>query len=57
MNIGQYIFVQITSFLPKRYFERLTLKSNDRTNKWTFTHWNHLMVLMFGQFLGCKSLR
>jgi len=23
MHIGQYVFAQIASFLPKRYFERL----------------------------------
>ena len=30
MNLGQYIFVQITRFLPKRKFERLVEKYNDR---------------------------
>lgn len=57
MNTGQYIFVQITRFLPKRYFERLVQKYPDRTAEWGFSHWNHLLVLMFGQLLGCRSLR
>ena len=49
MNCGKYLFSQITDFLPKRYFERLVMKEcNDRTQ---------MLVLMFGQLDGCKSLR
>ena len=33
MHIGQYIFMQIVSFLPKRFFERFVANSNDRTKK------------------------
>ena len=57
MHYGQYVFAQITKFLPKRYFERLAVKYNDRTRGWSLTHWSHLLVLMFGQLLGCRSLR
>lgn len=57
MHFGQYVFTQITSFLPKRYFERLVAKSTDRTKNWTPSCWNHLLVLMFGQLLGYKGLR
>ena len=57
MNTGQYIFVQITRFLPKRHFERLVQRHPDRTTEWGLSHWNHLLVLMFGQLLGCRSLR
>lgn len=57
MHIGQFIFVQITRFLPKRYFERLVEKYDDRTQGWSLSHWGHLLVLMFGQLLGCKGLR
>lgn len=57
MYSGHYVFAQITKFLPKRYFERLTIKYDDRTRGWSLTHWNHLLVLMFGQQLGCRSLR
>ena len=57
MYSGHYVFAQITKFLPKRYFERLTVKYDDRTRGWSLTHWNHLLVLMFGQLLGCRSLR
>ena len=58
MNLGQYIFVQITRFLPKRKFERFVVeKYNDRTRGWSLSHWSQLLVLMFGQLLGCRSLR
>ena len=57
MHTGHFIFVQITRFLPKRHFERLALKYSDRTNGWGLSHWNHLLVLMCGQLLGCRSLR
>ena len=57
MHFGQYVFTQIASFLPKRYFERLVAKSNDRTKNWTPSPWSQLLVLMFGQLMGCKGLR
>lgn len=57
MHFGKYVFSQIVSFLPQRQFRRIVLKYNDRTQKWTFSHWNHLLTLMFGQLLGCESLR
>lgn len=57
MHVGQYVFTQITEFLPQRQFRRLVEKYNDRTKGWTLSHWNHLLVLMFGQLLGCRSLR
>jgi len=58
MNSGKYIFSQITDFLPKRYFERLVMMiSNDKTQGWNLTHWNQMLVLMFGQLDGCNSLR
>ena len=57
MHVGHYIFVQITRYLPVRFFERLVVKYHDRTQGWSFSHWNQLVVLMFGQFMGCRSLR
>ena len=47
----------MTSFLPKRYFERLVEKNNDRTKSWSLSFWNQLLVLIFGQLDGCNSLR
>ena len=57
MHFGQYVFTQITSFLPKRFFKRLVARSNDRTKSWTPSHWSQLLVLMFGQLTGCHGLR
>ena len=57
MHIGRYVFAQITKFLPQRKFERIVAKHNDRTRDWSMTHWNHMLVLMFGQLMGCGSLR
>lgn len=57
MNSGRYVFSQITDFLPKRKFERLVTTHPDQTYKWSLTYWSHFLVLMFGQLLGCESLR
>ena len=57
MHIGKFVFAQITKFLPQRKFERIVAKYNDRTQDWSMTHWNHMLVLMFGQLIGCGSLR
>ena len=57
MHIGHYVFTQITMFLPQRQFRRIVARYPDRTQGWGFSHWNHLLVLMFGQLMGCRSLR
>lgn len=57
MHIGRYVFSQITEFLPQRQFRRIVAKYDDRTSKWSLSHWSHLLVLMFGQLIGCDSLR
>lgn len=57
MHIGKYVFAQMTQFLPQRQFRRLLAKHEDRTKGWSLSHWSHMLVLMFGQLLGCRSLR
>ena len=57
MYIGAYVFTQITQFLPQRQFRRIVAKYEDRTKGWAMSHWNHLLVLMFGQLTGCATLR
>lgn len=52
MYIGAYVFTQITQFLPQRQFRRIVAKYEDRTKGWAMSHWNHLLVLMFGQLTG-----
>lgn len=57
MHTGIFVFAQIIQFLPQRQFRRILAKYNDRTKGWAMSHWNHLLVLMFGQIMGCGSLR
>ena len=57
MHNGRYVFTQIVLFLPRRRFWRILEKYDDRTLGWSLSHWNHLLVLMFGQIMGCGSLR
>lgn len=56
MHSGQFVFYQITNRF-KRQFNRIVSRHDDRTNDWSFTHWNHLYVLIFAQLSGCASLR
>ncbi len=57
MNNGKYVFSQIVAFLPKRAFDMIVQKYNG--DKWvkTFSCWNQLLVMMFGQLAACDSLR
>ena len=57
MNVGKYVFAQIVAFLPKRYFERLVSGFKDRTTRISPSYWSHMLVIMYGQFTGCHSLR
>ena len=57
MNLGKYVFAQIVQFLPKRYFERLVIKNKDRTARMAPSCWSHMLVIMYGQLIGCHSLR
>lgn len=57
MHKGQFIFTQVCKFLPKRAFDCLVNKYDG--NKWvkSFTCWNHLLVLIYGQLSNRESLR
>lgn len=57
MHKGQLLFSQLVKFLPKRAFDCLVDKYEG--NKWvkTFTCWNQLLVLVFGQLSNRESLR
>jgi hypothetical protein len=57
MHIGTFFFAQIVQILPQRQFRRILAKYSDRTKGWSMSHWNHLLVLMFGHLMGCGSLR
>ena len=57
MNSGKYLFSQLVEFLRKRIFDGIVKKyGGDRYVK-TFTCWNQLLVMMFGQLSSCDSLR
>lgn len=47
----------MTAYLPKRFFERLVEKTEDKTTSWGLSYWSQLLVLIFGQLCGCRSLR
>ena len=53
----KFIFAQLTSFLDRNHFNYLVRKyDGDRYVK-SFTCWNQLMALMFGQLCNHESLR
>ena len=53
----KFIFTQLTSFLDRNHFNYLVRKyDGDRYVK-SFTCWNQLMALMFGQLCNRESLR
>ena len=57
MHKGSLIFTQVCKYLPKRAFDCLVDKYEG--NKWvkSFSCWNHLLVLIFGQLSNRESLR
>ena len=57
MHLGQYVFAQIASFLPKRYFERLVVKFKDWNMGLTPSRWSQLLLFMFGLLMSCLGLR
>jgi len=57
MNQGQYIFSQITEFLPRRVFDRFVDKYNGNKYVRFFSCWNQLLSMLFGQLSGRESLR
>ncbi|MGI6572629.1 MAG: DUF4372 domain-containing protein [Fermentimonas sp.] len=57
MYKDKYIFVQLVEFLDCFKFRRIVNKyQGDRCIK-SFSRWNQLLVMMFGQLAECESLR
>lgn len=52
-----YIFNQLVSFVPKDLFDRLVLKYKANHYVKNYTCWNHLLVMMWAQLTGRRSLR
>ena len=57
MNQGRFIFSQLVEFIPRKYFEWLVKKYEGNKYVKSFTCWNHLLVLLFGQLSNRESLR
>ena len=57
MNQGRYVFTQHVDFLPRKNFEWLVKKYEGNKYVKSFTCWNHLMVLLFGQLSNREGLR
>ena len=57
MNKGKYVFSQLLSFLDPYVFLRISKKYNGDKYVKSFTCWNQLAVMMFGQLSNRESLR
>ena len=57
MNQGRYVFTQLIDFLPRKYFEWLVKKYEGNKYVKSFTCWNHMLVLLFGQLSNREGLR
>lgn len=51
------VFAQLTSFLDRNHFNYLVCKYQGYRYVKTFTYWNQLNALMFGQLCNRESLR
>lgn len=57
MNKDKYVFAQLTQFLDRGKFNRIVAKyQGDRYIK-SFSCWNQLLVMMFGQLSNREGLR
>ncbi len=57
MNQGKYIFAQLTDFLPRRVFDRLVDKYEGKKHVRSFTCWNQMLCMVFGQLTARDSMR
>ena len=57
MNKGKYVFSQLLSFLDPFVFLRISKKYGGDKYVNTFSCWNQLAVMMFGQLSNRESLR
>ncbi len=49
MNQGKYIFAQLTDFLPRRVFDRIVDKYEGNKYVRSFSCWNQMLCMVFGQ--------
>jgi len=57
MNQGRYIFSQLTDFLPQRVFDRIVDKYEGNKKVRSFTCWNQMLCMIFGQLTARDSMR
>ena len=57
MHQGRYVFTQLVDFLPRKHFEWLVAKYEGNKYVKSFSCWNHLLVLLFGQLSNREGLR
>ena len=57
MNQGKYVFAQLTDFLPRRIFDRIVHKHFGNKYVRTFTCWNQMLCMIFGQLTARDSMR
>lgn len=57
MNQGKYVFAQITEFLPRRIFDRIVKAHNGNKYVRSFTCWNQMLCMVFGQLTSRDSMR
>lgn len=57
MNRGKYIFAQLTDFLPRRVFDRIVKQYEGNKHVRTFSCWNQMLCMIFGQLTARDSMR
>ena len=57
MNQGKYIFAQLTDFLLRRTFDRIADKYQGNKYVRSFTIWNQMLCMVFGQLTSRDSMR
>lgn len=57
MNQGKYIFAQLTDFLPRRVFDSIVSKYNGNKYVRSFSCWNQMLCMVFGQLTSRDSMR
>ena len=57
MNQGKYIFAQLTDFLPRRVFDSIVKKYDGNKYVRSFTCWNQMLCMVFGQLTSRDSMR
>jgi hypothetical protein len=57
MNSGKYIFSRLTEFPPRRVFDGIVEKYGGNKKVRSFTCWNQMPCMLFGQLTSRDSMR